>query len=484
LEDVKGRALFEAGDSSPYAAFFNMPYPLFQLTLKGFYGKAVRLPLMLRDFQSRYDAASGNFKISLKFYTYKYTALAEVSMAYLISTPHMYKSRVGIQQSSGGPSANTNVKEEIVEIGYQKIKELYSEYKSKGLIPDDFPEITLVQMQKRIENFIKNVLDTFTKQNLSPLNDCEEFQKTLNDFQGNVFYFKGNSWFETYCDPKTFFITKDGYKIYPFKSEIINSKKESLQKQKDAITKLDGIITDTNTLLIKNNTFGDNGKYVINGNPKDENIAITIKDSKSLIYKNGTPPQVGDINWEETYKQLKGNNKPSQQDINNLQADFQKLGFFSQGISTNTSPVTGSGIEKTENNFFYFEGTNSFIDITNKMSKDLKTKREQIEKELSEALQILLESPNNGMQQQITIKYTDGSETTYMVRPPDYARWEMTTKKVISQFGGMWDILFVAHSAMKRDAGGKPTKPLDIWMESVADVEVGEGDPKVIQEEA
>ena len=88
------------------------------------------------------------------------------------------------------------------------------------------------------------------------------------------------------------------------------------------------------------------------------------------------------------------------------------------------------------------------------------------------------------MQQQITIKYIDGTETSYMVRPPDYARWEMATKKVISQFGGMWDILYVAHSAMKREAGGKPTKTLDIWMESVDDVEVGEVDPKVIQEEA
>jgi hypothetical protein len=60
----------------------------------------------------------------------------------------------------------------------------------------------------------------------------------------------------------------------------------------------------------------------------------------------------------------------------------------------------------------------------------------------------------------------------------------MTTKKVISQFGGMYDILYVAHSAMKREAGGKPVKPLDIWMESVADVEVGDESPKVIQEEA
>jgi hypothetical protein len=60
----------------------------------------------------------------------------------------------------------------------------------------------------------------------------------------------------------------------------------------------------------------------------------------------------------------------------------------------------------------------------------------------------------------------------------------MAAKKVVSQFGGMWDILFVAHSAMKRDAGGKPVKPLDVWMESIADVEVGDESPKVIQEEA
>jgi len=37
---------------------------------------------------------------------------------------------------------------------------------------------------------------------------------------------------------------------------------------------------------------------------------------------------------------------------------------------------------------------------------------------------------------------------------------------------------------MKRDAGGKPVKPLDIWMETVADVEVGDADPKAILEEA
>ena len=37
LEDIQGRALFQLGDQSPYAAFFNLPYPQFYLTLKGYY---------------------------------------------------------------------------------------------------------------------------------------------------------------------------------------------------------------------------------------------------------------------------------------------------------------------------------------------------------------------------------------------------------------------------------------------------------------
>ena len=124
MEDVKGRALFESGDNSPYAAFFNLPYPLFYLTIKGYYGKAVRLPIMLKSFTSRYNTSSGNFHISLSFLTYKYTILSEVSMGYLIAAPHMYKSRVKIQTTSGNASQFSNVDDTIYERGYQKVKEM------------------------------------------------------------------------------------------------------------------------------------------------------------------------------------------------------------------------------------------------------------------------------------------------------------------------------------------------------------------------
>jgi hypothetical protein len=128
LEDVKGKALFEGGNNSPYAAFFNLPYPLFTLTIKGYYGKAIKLALMLQNFSSRYDTSKGNFMVSCKFYTYKYTMLSEISMGYLVATPHMYQSRLKVQTQQGGPSNFTNVEDQVVERGYQKIKEMYNEY--------------------------------------------------------------------------------------------------------------------------------------------------------------------------------------------------------------------------------------------------------------------------------------------------------------------------------------------------------------------
>lgn len=88
------------------------------------------------------------------------------------------------------------------------------------------------------------------------------------------------------------------------------------------------------------------------------------------------------------------------------------------------------------------------------------------------------------MKKEITISYQSGDKATYVAYPPDFAKWEMSTKKDISEFAGMYDILFVAHSAMKREAAGKPVKPLEIWMESIVDIEVGVDNPKAIESEA
>ena len=87
----------------------------------------------------------------------------------------------------------------------------------------------------------------------------------------------------------------------------------------------------------------------------------------------------------------------------------------------------------------------------------------------------------------ITIEYNSGEQATYTAQPPEWAKWEKTTGKVISQADGqigIWDLMFLAYNAYKRENAGKPTKSYEIWSETVADVIVGDDNPKVIQPEA
>jgi hypothetical protein len=44
--------------------------------------------------------------------------------------------------------------------------------------------------------------------------------------------------------------------------------------------------------------------------------------------------------------------------------------------------------------------------------------------------------------------------------------------------------VFLAYHAMKREAAGKPVKPIEAWTETIAEVIVGEANPKATQSEA
>ena len=381
LVDVKGRGLFEGGNNSPYAAFFNLPYPLFHLTIKGYYGKAVRLALMLQNFTTTYNGETGNFNVDLKFYTYKYTILSEITMGALMATPHMYQSRFTITATNGGPNSTTKTNNVVVERGYKKIVEMYSEYKSKGLIPDDFPEITLMQMKDRIENFITNVLESFTKQNLDPLTDLDIYSNNLRDYQKDVFYTLQTSWFNKYMDVVNYYILNTEQKVYTFK------KGTSLEVKSNAISDLKGIIDKYNILLNGNKTCGENGSYEINGKKTECKIPNPVK--YEIFPKN---VNYDDINLKETYKAQRKNSQPTPEDLTKFRAELTN-----SKILDNITITQKGGGKQVSSQYFVFEGKNSFIDLTDKMNKDLQTKREIIQEELTKALAELLESKDNGI---------------------------------------------------------------------------------------
>lgn len=86
----------------------------------------------------------------------------------------------------------------------------------------------------------------------------------------------------------------------------------------------------------------------------------------------------------------------------------------------------------------------------------------------------------------ITIKFNNGEEATYVVNPPDWAKWELKTGKTIRQNDeiGMNDLMFLAYTSMSRTSGAKQLKSFEAWMLGVDDIEVGEADPKATQPEA
>jgi hypothetical protein len=384
LEDVKGRAMFEAGDNSPYAAFFNLPYPMFQLTIKGFYGKAVKLQLMLQTFSSRYDTSNGNFKIKLHFYTYKYTLLSEVPMAALTAVPHMYQSRVNIQTTKGGATNFSNVQNSIVSRGYQKVRELYSEYKSKGMIPDDFPEITVVQMRDRIENFIKNILTSFSQQNLDPLTYVEEYQRLLGNLDKDVYAGAGTSWFATYMDTENYLVMNDGSKVYTFKREI-----DTTTKRDAALAKLQGIISEAKEKMEKNTVCGIGGKYTIDGKTNTGSyVPFEINPDIFPIQ-----PKSGDVNVDETYRQRKKlSTQPNEKQLEQFNNELAEQGIFNSLEIRNKK-----GSEEKKFLFYIFEGKSRFEDLINQMATNVKKTKENIQEELTEALTNLLQKKDNGI---------------------------------------------------------------------------------------
>lgn len=70
-----------------FAALFSFPYPTFKLRVKGFYGKMVEYELVVSDFRSRFNNATGNFESTVKFIGKMYGIYTDIPMAYLMCAP-------------------------------------------------------------------------------------------------------------------------------------------------------------------------------------------------------------------------------------------------------------------------------------------------------------------------------------------------------------------------------------------------------------
>jgi hypothetical protein len=393
LEDTRGRALFESGDNSLYSVFFNLPYPIFYLTLKGHYGKAVRYQLILQKFQASFEQQTGNFIITLNFLTYKFNVLNDLQMGYLYAIPNMYIKEVTPNAGSISPSTNAanqingnNQEVDVFQVfgGFNKIKEVYEIYKQKKLIDENFPELTLQQLIMKLENFEKELMEGQGEVNVDELTNAQNYKKIINEFVSEITGVSKESFKRKYLDlNKTYYLFKEsgGVEVYIYK----DTEKD---KFKTVYTSLESTMTKWNSSLDNAPTFGENSK-----GSSEYKISAGI-NINSVIGR--TRYTKADIDVDLTAKKRFKTQNPTSGQTQTITDELNKIEFNQNGIQAKADEIeflVPGGVPY----FFRFEGDNSFLGEIGRVKKELESNTQKIQDKITKQITKILESSEKGI---------------------------------------------------------------------------------------
>jgi hypothetical protein len=148
--DVRGKTLFESPENSPYAAFFHLPWPIFYLTVKGYYGKAIKYRLHLVKFNTRYNPQNGNLEVEANFVGSTYAYMADISLESIMNAPYFYMSEAETKTQYNEKTQQTDITVSKTTKGYRVLKSVYQEYINKGLLPKNFKIFALFESNNKV----------------------------------------------------------------------------------------------------------------------------------------------------------------------------------------------------------------------------------------------------------------------------------------------------------------------------------------------
>jgi len=318
LVDVQGRTLFEQGEKSIYSVFFNLPYPLFYLTLKGYYGKAIRYALNLTKFNASFEQRSGNYIIELNFIGRNTGLLSDTLLSYAKTAPKMTPTTINVKPTTttniSTNSSNTTTTQSSV--GEQTLKEVYTIYKSKGLIDNNFPELSIDEFIERADSFVTNMEQGIKNGDFVVLSDVSKFRNELLEIKDRVYAVP----IAKYLDTNNYIVyNKQIY--YPFRANIDYQKRETI------IADIESEIKATNNNLKNNASFGDNAEYVIAGNTTKNPITVSL--DSNVIFEKVSYDQLTTEDFKNTLKVRLGRD-PEQDELDRFRVqttqDFQLYG--------------------------------------------------------------------------------------------------------------------------------------------------------------
>ena len=181
-----------------FSALFHFPYPRFALSIKGFYGNRVTFMLAVNDFQSSFNAQTGNFEVEVSFIGHMYGFYSDLPLMALVVAPYIgstdanpnkyWESQVnnGIFTFSDGTSIPT-IKDFI--LNYDKMDESFGdEYKNGGSRYEKLTKVDNLNIERELLNSLSSEYNNlFVK--VGTYDNGDSFVLSTSTFDKNILYF-------------------------------------------------------------------------------------------------------------------------------------------------------------------------------------------------------------------------------------------------------------------------------------------------------
>jgi GH24 family phage-related lysozyme (muramidase) len=280
--DVRGSAIFQNEDkmgNNKYSVFFQLPYPLYRLTIKGYYGQPVSYCLHMTKFTSRFNSQTGNFEITTSFIGYTYAMLSDLLLGYLKAIPY---TKIGADKYKVLKDEDSTIF--TLDELYKKISQIDSNAKGVLADNDDYKNLSFYVTKLEQIEVIRN--------NLNALNSFElnsnEFAISDVSLVDTATYVKNiESSVEEYNNGNKLSLDTTSFnKIDPIvksKSELITGSTSGIELDKailEFISQQNIIVTDNIFLTIINNI-----ERIKQLDSRKERIDSEIKILKNSIAK-------------------------------------------------------------------------------------------------------------------------------------------------------------------------------------------------------
>jgi GH24 family phage-related lysozyme (muramidase) len=177
--DVRGNAILSQGNMSKYRMFFELPYPIFSLKVKGFYGKTVNYCLHMQRWNAAFNSDTGNFEIQAEFIGYTYALLTDMLIGLIRASVRTKRGQLKLAEKQQEYGQNSNLIISIDEM-LSRLNELNYTYQKTNEDDDSVQQVNAYDKIEPELNNIKTQLDNTVNSIYDGQNPPNNFFKTEN----------------------------------------------------------------------------------------------------------------------------------------------------------------------------------------------------------------------------------------------------------------------------------------------------------------